>query len=102
MSHSSTIDHAIRSRIRIKASIFEIIRDSTKSVNQPEKQDLLLGYVGFDEANAKSVKVLRDLCSKEIIENVVIVYNDFGFSLIDVSFTKNNANHPSESPNMYA
>jgi hypothetical protein len=89
---SSTTDHVRKDRICIKAATFEIIRDTTKSVKEPENQDPLLGYIGLDEDNTKSVETLMDLCSKDEVENVVIVYNDFSFSLGDASFAKDDAN----------
>ncbi|HLE35071.1 MAG TPA: hypothetical protein VI698_04195 [Nitrososphaerales archaeon] len=82
------------SMIRVKANSFEIVRDNNQLSSRIKKQPLLLGYVGVDDDDAKAFEVLKELCSKESVDKIVIVYHDYAFSLLGVSLTENNPNPP--------
>jgi hypothetical protein len=60
------------------------------SVTEPIRQSLS-GYVCVDDkSNSKSIQVLKDLCSRGIVDEVVVVYREYAFSLTNVSFSDDN------------
>ena len=71
--------------IRLKASSFEILKNANESSGEATQQ--LNGYVGVDDDT--TFKALRDLCNKEKIDKVIVVYHDYAFSLLGVSFSDN-------------
>ena len=79
--------------IRIKASTFEIVRDNSQTSSS--KQPLLFGYVDIDADNLKAFQALKELCSKDNVDKIIIVYHDYAFSLIGISLTETNVNPPS-------
>jgi hypothetical protein len=79
--------------MRLNASSFEILRDKEQPTSK-SKEPLLIGYVGIDDDNSTAFEALKELTSKEAIDKIVIVYHDYAFSLMGVSFTKSNANPP--------
>ncbi|MGH9877901.1 MAG: hypothetical protein ACRD5H_09700, partial [Nitrososphaerales archaeon] len=75
----------------LKASSFEIEpgKSSTESVQQ------VSGHLGIEDDNDNAFEALKNLCSKENVDKVVIVYRDYQFSLVGVSFSSDNKNPPS-------
>ena len=69
--------------IRLTASSFEILKNTNESLGETTQK--LSGYVGVDDDT--TFKTLRDLCNKEKIDKIVIVYHDYAFSLLGVSFS---------------
>jgi hypothetical protein len=72
--------------IQLAASSFEILRGSGQPRSN-SKQELLSGYVCIENNNSKSLQAIKDLCTGEAIDNVVIVYRDYAFSLTGVLFS---------------
>jgi len=85
--------------IRLKASTFEILKNANSSSKEATPQ--LNGLVGVDDDAA--FKALRDLCNKEKIDKVIVVYHDYTFSLLGVSFSDNKESEtiPSDAANTY-
>jgi hypothetical protein len=79
--------------VRISASSFEIIRDN--SPTSSTKKPLLFGYVDIDDDDLKAFQALKELCSKDNVDKIVIVYHDYAFSLLGISLTESNVNPPS-------
>lgn len=79
---------------RVRASSFEIIRDS-QDLSGEKRQPKLFGYIGIDADNRKAFESLKALCSEETVDKIVIVYHDYAFSLIGVSLSESNVNPPS-------
>lgn len=71
------------------------MRHENNSSSIPEKKDLLFGYIGVDEDNTIAFETLKDLCSKQSVDKIVIVYHDYAFSLVGVSLTEDSKNAPS-------
>ena len=71
--------------LRIKASFFEILK-STNNQSSGEAIQQLNGYVGIAD---DMCEMLRELCAKKNIDKVVVVYHDYAFSLLGVSFSDN-------------
>ena len=71
--------------IRVKASSFEIL----KNTNQPseEAKQQLSGYIGIDDY--ATLEALKELCAQKNIDKVIVVYHDYAFSLLGVSFSDN-------------
>ena len=69
--------------IRVKASSFEIL----KNMNQPpeEAKQQLSGYIGIDDD--VTLQALKELCAQKNIDKVIVVYHDYAFSLLGVSFS---------------
>lgn len=78
--------------IRVKASTFEIVHDNSPSASS--KQPLLFGYIDIDDDNMKTLQALKELCSKENVDKIIIVYHDYAFSLLGISLTQTNVNPP--------
>jgi hypothetical protein len=72
--------------IQLAASSFEIVRNPSQPRSN-SKQELLSGYVCVEKNNSKSFQALKGLCSGEAVDNVVIIYRDYAFSLTGVSFS---------------
>jgi hypothetical protein len=69
--------------IRLTASSFELSND------QSTRQSLS-GYICVDDNNnSKSFQLLKDLCTRNIVDEVVVVYREYAFSLTRVSFSDN-------------
>ena len=85
--------------IRFNASSFEIVKNA--KLSSVERAQRLFGYLGVDDAT--SVKALKDLCAVKIIDKVVIVYNEYTFSLLEVSFSqsKGSDKFQLDAPNTY-
>ncbi|MGI0016832.1 MAG: hypothetical protein ACREBU_25710 [Nitrososphaera sp.] len=73
----------------IKASSFEILR----SHSSPQSAQGVSGYVevGDDETAFETIK---DFWSGERLDKVIIVYKNYAFSLVDVTFSSENKNQP--------
>ena len=80
--------------MRVVASSFEIVRNIDQSTSGG-KPPLMFGYVGVDDDNTKAFEALKELCSRDSVDKIIIVYHDYAFSLIGVSLTKSNVNPPS-------
>lgn len=76
--------------VRLTASSFEIMRNSDQPPSNSAQQHSLSGYVCIDDNNSKSFQMLKDLCSGDALDEVVVVYREYAFSLIGVSFIGNN------------
>jgi hypothetical protein len=70
--------------IRVLASSFELV-----SSDQSSKQSLS-GYKCADDNNSKSLQILKDLSLREFVDEVVVVYRQYAFSLTGVSISGNN------------
>jgi hypothetical protein len=55
----------------------------------------MCGYVGVNDDNSKTLNALKELCSRDNVDKIVIVYHDYAFSLVGVSFSENNKHPPS-------
>ena len=80
--------------IRFKASSFEIARGNSQTSSK-SKQPLLFGYIDIDDDDVKAFNALKELCSKENVDKIIIVYHDYAFSLLGISLTETNVNPPS-------
>jgi len=80
--------------IRISASSFEILPDKNRSSSK-SKQPSLFGYIDIDDDDFKALQALKELCTKENVDKIIIVYHDYAFSLLGISLTENNVNPPS-------
>jgi hypothetical protein len=80
--------------IRVAASSFEIVPDKNRSYSK-SKQPLLFGYIGIDDDDIKTLHALKELCSKENVDKIIIVYHDYAFSLLGISLNETNTNPPS-------
>jgi hypothetical protein len=71
----------------VRASSFEI--DSSKSSSK--RLAPVCGHLGIDDDNERAFETLKHLCSIENVDKVIIVYRNYEFSLVGVSFAA--ANH---------
>jgi len=78
---------------RISASRFEIMRDNDPPSSE-SKYPLLCGYIDIDDDNPKIFATLKELCAKDGVDKIVVVYHDYAFSLVGVSLTESNVNPP--------
>jgi len=77
--------------IRVPAASFEITRNEVGSAGSRTRE--LSGYVDVNDV-ADAFEALEDLCSRKDVDKVVIVYQNYSFCLVGVSFSKNNENPP--------
>jgi hypothetical protein len=68
--------------IRVKASLFEIFKNTNQTSEESRKG--LSGLVTIDDA---AIEGIRELCSNAKIDKVIILYHDYAFSLLGVSFS---------------
>lgn len=74
--------------ILVNASSFEIVKDNVPHESRDSKPQLF-GYLSVDD-ESKSCE-LEHLCLKGRIDKVILVYHDYAFSLLGVSFSENNS-----------
>lgn len=79
--------------ISLTVSSFEIVHNSDQPRSSSE-QPSLSGYVRVENISSKSFQMLEELCSAGAVAEVVIVYRDYAFSLIEVTFSESNAQFP--------
>ena len=75
----------------LRASSFEIERGD--SISDPKTN--VSGNISVDEEDEATFAAIKELCSKENVNKVIIVYRNFEFALVGVSLTKENKNPPS-------
>jgi transcriptional regulator with XRE-family HTH domain len=84
--------------IRLKASNFEILKNARQSSGDSKQQ--LCGYLGIDDE--ATFEALRELCNNAKIEKVIVIYHDYAFSLLGVSFSEDAESDNLETkPNTY-
>ncbi len=79
--------------ISVKATSFEIIPNSNSQASSEESRRQLSGYVNVED-DVASFDALKELCLKENVDNIIIVYHDYAFRLADVSPLRKQYEYP--------
>lgn len=78
--------------IQVKASSFEIF-PAGKSLERSKQQ--LSGWIKVDGDDIAGFEALKQFSSRKDVDKIIIVYRDYAFQLLGVSFTEKNTDPPS-------